>query len=98
MMLRIRRFAEKLVLLFKRSELPDFLYLHIGEEAIASGICSDLPDGDRITTTHRGGGHVIAKGCDLGRMMAKLYGHNGILVDVGETAPVGIVLARVVPP
>jgi pyruvate dehydrogenase E1 component alpha subunit len=98
MMLRIHRFAEKLVLLFKHSELPGLLYLHIGEEAIASGVCSDLPDDDLITTTHRGSGHVVAKGCDLGQMMAELYGHNGILVDVGETAPVGTVPARVVPP
>jgi len=73
-MVRIRRFEEKLADLFKRGRLPGFVHLYIGEEAIAVGICSALRPDDRITSTHRGHGHLIAKGADLGRMMAELLG------------------------
>jgi TPP-dependent pyruvate/acetoin dehydrogenase alpha subunit len=73
-MLRIRRFEEKLAVLFKRGRLPGFVHLYIGEEASAVGVCSALNDGDRITSTHRGHGHLIAKGADVARMMAELLG------------------------
>lgn len=75
-MLRIRRFEEKLAALFKRGRLPGFVHLYIGEEASAVGVCSALRADDRITSTHRGHGHLIAKGADLSRMMAELLGRR----------------------
>ena len=46
----------------------------MGEEAIATGVCSALRASDTITSTHRGHGHCIAKGCDMNSMMAEIYG------------------------
>jgi TPP-dependent pyruvate/acetoin dehydrogenase alpha subunit len=74
LMIRIRRFEEELVRLFKRGKLPGFVHLYIGEEAIAAGVCSALRADDRITSTHRGHGHLIAKGASLDGMMAELFG------------------------
>ncbi len=73
-MIRIRRFEEKLAQLFKRGQLPGFVHLYMGEEAVAVGVCSALRADDRITSTHRGHGHLIAKGATLDRMMAELFG------------------------
>ena len=73
-MLRIRRFEERLATLFKRGELPGFVHLYLGEEAVATGVCSALRPSDRITSTHRGHGHVIAKGAQVDKMMAELFG------------------------
>jgi len=73
-MLRIRRFEERLALLFKRGKLPGFVHLYIGEEAVAVGVCSALRAEDRITSTHRGHGHLLAKGAQADRMMAELFG------------------------
>src|SRR5206468_761749 len=47
-----------------------------GEEAIAAGVCAHLRDNDWITSTHRGHGHCIAKGADLGKMFAELLGRE----------------------
>lgn len=74
MMIRIRRFEEKLGVLFKRGKLPGFVHLYVGEEAIATGACAALRDSDRITSTHRGHGHVLAKGGSVDKMMAELFG------------------------
>jgi TPP-dependent pyruvate/acetoin dehydrogenase alpha subunit len=52
------------------------VHCYIGEEAVAVGVCSALDRGDRIISTHRGHGHCIAKGADLNRMMAELYGRQ----------------------
>ncbi|MGF2949284.1 thiamine pyrophosphate-dependent dehydrogenase E1 component subunit alpha [Microbacterium alcoholitolerans] len=73
-MIRIRRFEEKLALLFKRGTLPGFVHLYLGEEAVAVGVCAALRPDDRITSTHRGHGHLIAKGATVDRMMAELLG------------------------
>jgi pyruvate dehydrogenase E1 component alpha subunit len=73
-MVRIRRFEEALVKLFKRGKLPGFVHLYIGEEAVAVGVCSALRSADRITSTHRGHGHLLAKGADVKAMMAELFG------------------------
>jgi acetoin:2,6-dichlorophenolindophenol oxidoreductase subunit alpha len=75
-MIRIRAFEEKVQALFKLGKLPGFVHLYIGQEAVAVGACSVLRDGDRITSTHRGHGHLIAKGADVGRMMAELFGRR----------------------
>lgn len=73
-MVKIRVFEEKVKDLFAAGELPGFVHLYLGEEAIASGVCATLNDDDYITSTHRGHGHIIAKGGDLSKMMAELYG------------------------
>ena len=72
--LRIRRFEEAVGRLFRQGQLPGFVHLYIGEEAVAAGVCAALTDADTIVSTHRGHGHVIAKGGDLKRMMAELFG------------------------
>ena len=78
LMIRIRAFEEKVQALFKLGKLPGFVHLYIGQEAVAVGACSVLRDGDRITSTHRGHGHLIAKGADVGRMMAELFGRRRV--------------------
>ncbi len=74
MMVRIRRFEEAVAQLFKRGKLPGFVHLYIGEEASAVGVCTALRKDDRITSTHRGHGHLIAKGATVDGMMAELLG------------------------
>jgi pyruvate dehydrogenase E1 component alpha subunit len=73
-MVRIRRFEEKVSELFSKGLIPGFVHLYIGEEAVAVGVCANLTKNDYITSTHRGHGHCIAKGADLRRMMAELFG------------------------
>jgi acetoin:2,6-dichlorophenolindophenol oxidoreductase subunit alpha len=73
-MLLIRRFEERVSFLFAKGKLPGFVHLYIGQEAVAVGVCSVLTDKDFITSTHRGHGHTIAKGGDVSKMMAELYG------------------------
>ena len=73
-MLRIRLFEERVLDLFKRGKMYGAVHLYLGEEAVATGACSALNRDDYITGTHRGHGHVIAKGGDLKRMMAELFG------------------------
>ncbi|MCS6835437.1 MAG: thiamine pyrophosphate-dependent dehydrogenase E1 component subunit alpha [Anaerolineae bacterium] len=73
-MLRIRRFEEAVGGLFKQGQLPGFVHLYVGEEAVGVGVCAALRADDYITSTHRGHGHVIAKGGDINRMMAELFG------------------------
>ena len=72
-MLEIRMFEEKVVELEKKKELPGWLHFYIGEEAVATGVCLNLQEGDYITSTHRGHGHLIAKGANIKYMMAELY-------------------------
>jgi len=72
-MVKIRKFEERAVKLFMAGELPGFLHSCLGEEAVAAGACAALKDDDYITSTHRGHGHVIAKGLKLDRMMAELF-------------------------
>jgi pyruvate dehydrogenase E1 component alpha subunit len=71
---RIREFESQMQVLFADGEMPGFLHLYIGEEAIASGVCQALEDDDYITSTHRGHGHCIARGLSTERMAAELYG------------------------
>src|ERR1700719_3550168 len=73
-MQRIRQFEGKVRDLAIASEIPGFVHVSIGEEATAVGVCAALRPTDRITSTHRGHGHLIAKGGDLARMMAEIYG------------------------
>lgn len=73
-MREIREFEERLQVENTSGEIPGFLHLYTGQEAIAVGICEHLSDIDYIGSTHRGHGHCIAKGCDLNGMMAEIYG------------------------
>ena len=73
-MVRIREFEEVSAKLFLDGKLIGFLHLYSGEEAVAAGVCACLRDDDCITSTHRGHGHCIAKGADVNRMMAELFG------------------------
>ncbi|MBI4514903.1 MAG: thiamine pyrophosphate-dependent dehydrogenase E1 component subunit alpha [Deltaproteobacteria bacterium] len=69
-----RRFEETLSNLFFQGQIPGFVHVSIGEEAVPAGVCAVLTDKDYITTTHRGHGHVLAKGAQLKPMMAELLG------------------------
>jgi TPP-dependent pyruvate/acetoin dehydrogenase alpha subunit len=73
-MLLIRRFEEKVEERFRAGELPGFLHVAIGEEAVAVGVCRALEDGDIIASTHRAHGHTLAKGTHPNELMAELYG------------------------
>lgn len=73
-MVRIRNFELKAEELFLQAKLPGFIHLYIGEEAIATGAMANLRREDYITSTHRGHGHMIAKGADVNKMMAELFG------------------------
>jgi len=72
-LVRIRGFEETAAGLYRAGELPGFLHLSIGQEAVAVGVSAHLALEDVIASTHRGHGHVIAKGARLDRMMAELY-------------------------
>jgi len=73
-MIRIRAFEERVSKEFAAANIPGFVHLYIGEEAIATGVCANLRTKDYITSTHRGHGHLIAKGGKVNKMMAELYG------------------------
>jgi len=73
-MKEIRDFEERVHKEFATGKIPGFVHLYAGEEAVATGVCMHLTDDDRITSTHRGHGHCIAKGVDVIGMMAEIYG------------------------
>lgn len=75
-MIRLRRFEENVKDLFAANRLPGFVHLYIGEEAVAVGACSAINQDDYITSTHRGHGHVLAKGAQPDRMFAELFGKS----------------------
>lgn len=70
----IRAYETKVEEIFLAGELPGFTHLYIGEEACGVGVCENLNKDDYIESTHRGHGHCIAKGADVKKMMAELYG------------------------
>jgi pyruvate dehydrogenase E1 component alpha subunit len=73
-MLKVRHFEDRVKDLFAAGEMPGFVHLYLGQEAVAVGACAALNDDDYITSTHRGHGHIVAKGGDMKLMMAELYG------------------------
>ncbi len=75
-MVRIRLFEEAAGRLAEGAKLPGFLHLYVGQEAVASGVCATLSDDDQITSTHRGHGHLVAKGGQFNEMMAELMGKS----------------------
>ncbi|MDR1489011.1 MAG: thiamine pyrophosphate-dependent dehydrogenase E1 component subunit alpha [Desulfovibrio sp.] len=73
-MYRIRRFEEEVFEFYKRGLMPGLAHLYLGQEAVATGACAALKASDYIGSTHRGHGHLIARGADLRRMMAEILG------------------------
>ncbi len=80
----IREFEERIHIENTTGEIPGFVHLYAGQEAIATAVCMHLRDSDYIGSTHRGHGHSIAKGCDINGMMAEIYGKkNGLCAGKG---------------
>lgn len=75
-MLRIRRFEEEAGKLMEDGKIPGALHLYVGQEAVASGVMQHLSNQDQITSTHRGHGHIIAKGGEFKQMFAELFGRS----------------------
>ncbi|VAV93711.1 Acetoin dehydrogenase E1 component alpha-subunit [hydrothermal vent metagenome] len=73
----IREFEERIHVENTTGEIPGFVHLYAGQEAVATGVCLQLRDSDYIGSTHRGHGHSIAKGCDIEAMMLEIYGKKG---------------------
>lgn len=76
-MMRIRAFEREAVAAMRSGEAPGVVHPSIGQEAVAVGVCANLKRADRITSTHRGHGHAIAKGADARAMMLELHGRAG---------------------
>ena len=73
-MVLIREAEETVLRLFSQNRMPGFIHSYIGEEATAVGVCAPLRPDDYVTSTHRGHGHIVAKGGDLKLFFAELYG------------------------
>ena len=73
-MVTVRQFETMAGEYFAAGKIPGFIHLSIGQEASSVGVCSCLRPDDYVITTHRGHGHMIAKGADLKRMVAELFG------------------------
>lgn len=73
-MLRIRLFEERAGKLAEDGKIPGALHLYAGQEAVAGGVMVHLSDEDQITSTHRGHGHLVAKGGEFDKMYAELFG------------------------
>ena len=71
---KIRFFESEVQKFFAAGQIPGFVHLYLGEEAVATGVCAALNASDMITSTHRGHGHCLAKGGDLNLMMAEIFG------------------------
>ena len=85
-MLRVRLFEERVRELFAGGRIPGFLHTSVGQEAIAVGVAAALRPDDYMLSTHRGHGHLVAKGGSLRRLMAELYGKaNGLCHGKGGT-------------
>jgi acetoin:2,6-dichlorophenolindophenol oxidoreductase subunit alpha len=76
-MARIRAFEDTALAAHKAGEIPGPLHVSIGQEGVAAGVCLALERDDRITSNHRGHGHVLAKGADAQRMFLELFGREG---------------------
>ena len=76
-MLLIRSVEESLIKLFSDSEVPGFIHLSLGQEAVAAGVMAALDGRDTMATTHRGHGHVLARGLDLDLFFREIMGKAG---------------------
>jgi pyruvate dehydrogenase E1 component alpha subunit len=70
----IRQFDSMVNGLYQKGSISGGCHLYIGEEAVAVGVCANLRLDDYVVSTHRGHGHCIAKGADVKRIMAELFG------------------------
>ncbi len=77
----IREFEMRLRLENEAGQVPGFIHLYCGQEAVAVGACMHLDDTDYIGSTHRGHGHCIAKGCDVGDMLLEIFCKQGGLCN-----------------
>jgi TPP-dependent pyruvate/acetoin dehydrogenase alpha subunit len=85
-MLRVRLFEERARELFAGGRIPGFLHTSVGQEAVAVGVAAALRPDDYLFSTHRGHGHLIAKGGSLRGLMAELYGKaTGVCRGKGGT-------------
>ena len=85
-MVRVRLFEERVRELFQHGRIPGFLHTSVGQEAVAVGVAAALRPDDYVLSTHRGHGHLIAKGGSLRGLMAELYGKaNGVCHGKGGT-------------
>src|SRR6185503_18442144 len=75
-MVMIRHFEELALKLRLDDRIHGVVHPYVGQEAIAVGVCANLRSTDRIVSNHRGHGHCIAKGADVNRMMAELFGRR----------------------
>ena len=76
LMVKIRRVEEQMLDIFAQGKIPGFIHVSIGQEAVPVGTCSVLQPDDYISNTHRGHGQALAKGADLKRFMAEIYGRK----------------------
>ncbi|WP_329003387.1 thiamine pyrophosphate-dependent dehydrogenase E1 component subunit alpha [Kribbella sp. NBC_00709] len=72
----IRRFEERAIEFVRPGEIVGGIHPYLGQEAIAAAVCAALTSADVITSTHRGHGHVLARGADPGRLLAELMGRE----------------------
>jgi len=77
----IREFEMRMRLENEAGHMPGFIHLYCGQEAVAVGACMQLTDKDYIGSTHRGHGHCIAKGCDVGDMLLEIFCKQGGLCN-----------------
>jgi pyruvate dehydrogenase E1 component alpha subunit len=70
----MRRFEEEVFEFYKKGMMPGLAHLYLGEEAVAAGVCAALDESDYIGSSHRGHGHLVARGARLDRMMAEILG------------------------
>ncbi|MEM7007416.1 MAG: thiamine pyrophosphate-dependent dehydrogenase E1 component subunit alpha [Pseudomonadota bacterium] len=80
-MTAIRQFEERVEKEFANGNIPGFAHVYLGQEASGVGICHELTDDDWIGSTHRGHGHCLAKGCEIGPMMLEIMGKEGGLCN-----------------
>lgn len=73
-MFKMRRFEEEVFEFYKKGMMAGLAHLYLGEEAVATGVCAALNEDDYIASTHRGHGHLVARGADTDRMMAEILG------------------------
>src|ERR1700754_550685 len=72
----IRAFEERVHAEVATGSVPGFTHLYAGQEAVAVGVCEHLTDEDHVTSTHRGHGHCLAKGCDSTQLMSEIFGRR----------------------
>ncbi|MDR0876164.1 MAG: thiamine pyrophosphate-dependent dehydrogenase E1 component subunit alpha [Clostridiales Family XIII bacterium] len=73
-MFKMRRFEEEVFEFYKKGLMPGLAHLYLGEEAVATGCCAAIAADDYIGSSHRGHGHLVARGADTAKMMAEILG------------------------